>query len=331
MSKKTQADSTNMNADRSSPNSKFVNGWRQWRYRASLRLRGRGRAPLIDVQPFYCTWRDSVKILRETAGMVYVIAQLSDIHVGGPNEGSGDRFSAALEEINAMARQPDLVLLTGDNTHNGTDEEWQEVTDRLTVLAAPWAAINGNHDSTVVETAGHRSMTAGPLHLVLLDTSNNVFDEADEQWLDAELASNADSTTVVAIHHPPFETGIWWMDCVGLRGAERFERVIRQHEQVVQVLSGHVHRVIQTNWGACSMWVCPSTSVTVAGDVHPDHEPAETAESPSFSLHAYTEKGVVSHVVPVGAAAKRFPIKKHAPEFVEWVRGVQAERESLFK
>lgn len=263
--------------------------------------------------------------------MVYVIAQLSDIHIGGPNEGSGERFSAALDEINAMAQQPDLVLLTGDNTHNGTDEEWAEVLDRLRSLDAPWQAINGNHDSTIADTAGHRSMAAGPLHLVLLDTSNNEFTEADEAWLDAELSAHPDARIVIAIHHPPFETGIWWMDCVGLKGAERFERVVRQHGQVVQVLSGHVHRVIHTNWGSCSMWVCPSTSITVAGDIHPEHEPAETAESPSFSLHAYTNKGVVSHVVPVGPAAKRAPIKKHAPDFVSWVRGVQADRESLFK
>jgi 3',5'-cyclic AMP phosphodiesterase CpdA len=46
----------------------------------------------------------------------YVIAQLSDVHIGGPHVGSGERFSEAIAEINAMQRQPDLVLLTGDNT-----------------------------------------------------------------------------------------------------------------------------------------------------------------------------------------------------------------------
>lgn len=264
------------------------------------------------------------------SGMVYVIAQLSDLHVGGPNEGSGDRFSAALGEINEMARQPDLVLLTGDNTHDGTDQQWQEVKDRLAALRAPWVAINGNHDSTIVETAGHRSVAAGPLHLVLLDTSSNVFSDEDAKWLDAELSAHAADRIVIAIHHPPFETGIWWMDCVGLRGAEQFEKVVRRHPQVVQVVAGHVHRVIHTNWGGCSLWVCPSTSITVAGDLHPHHEPAETGEPPSFSLHAYTERGVVSHVVPVGSAAKRAPIREHAADFVEWVTGVQADRTSLF-
>lgn len=263
--------------------------------------------------------------------MVYVIAQLSDIHIGGPHQGSGERFSAALTEINDMARQPDLVLLTGDNTHNNTSDEWAEVKERLSVLNAPWVAINGNHDRSIEETAGHRTMQAGPLRLVLLDTSDDTFTSDDAAWLDAELASDATTPTVIAIHQPPFETGIWWMDCVGLKGRELFEEVVRGHEHVVKVLSGHVHRVIQTNWGSCSLWVCPSTSISVAGDLHPAHDPAETEEPPSFSLHAYTGEAIVSHVVPVGPAARRSPIEKVAPDFVKWVRTVQVERDSLFK
>lgn len=262
--------------------------------------------------------------------MVYVLAQLSDTHIGGPNAGSGERLSAAVDEINAMSRTPDLVLVTGDVTHNGTAGEWAEFTDRLDRCAAPWVAIGGNHDHPITELAGHRTMEAGPLRLVLLDTSDNEFTAEDAAWLDAELAARPAEPTVIAIHHPPFETGIWWMDCVGLRGTELVEETVRRHDQVLKVLSGHVHRLIQSNWGSCSLWVCPSTSVTVAGDLDPDHRPAETAEPPTFSLHVWTGQGIVSHVVPVGPEATRNLIEEHAPDFVRWVGTVQAERESLF-
>ena len=107
--------------------------------------------------------------------MAYVIAQLSDIHIGGHTPGSGERFSQAIDEINAMTRRPDLVLLTGDVTHNGTPEEWDELCERLSVLQAPWEAIAGNHDKGIAELAGHRSMAAGPLRLVLVDTSDTTF------------------------------------------------------------------------------------------------------------------------------------------------------------
>ncbi len=262
--------------------------------------------------------------------MVYVIAQLSDAHVGGPTAGSGERLSLAIAEINRMSRLPDLVLLTGDNTHNGTFEEWAEVRERLSELRVPWEAIAGNHDRTIDEIAGHRAIDAGPLRLLLVDVSANVFTESDARWLEGELVARPHTPTVIAIHAPPFETGIWWMDCVGLGGADRFETVVRRHPQVIKVLSGHVHRLIQTNWDGCSLWVSPSTSVAVAVDLDPNHAPAETAEPPTFSLHAYTGRGIVSHVVPVAAEATRTLIVEDAPGFVDWARGIQATRDSLF-
>ena len=118
------------------------------------------------------------------------------------------------------------------------------------------------------------------------------------------------------------------MDCIGLRGAERLEAVVRRHGQVVKVLSGHVHRAIQTNWGACSLWVGPSTSVAIAVDLDPAHPPAQSAEPAMFSLHAYTAAGIVSHLVPIGAEARRTAIED--PEFVAWLRGTQAQRTTAF-
>jgi 3',5'-cyclic-AMP phosphodiesterase len=232
--------------------------------------------------------------------MAYVIAQISDIHIGGPKPGNGERFSMAIDEINAMTLLPDMVLLTGDLTQNGTAAEWDELRDRLAVLRVPWEAIPGNHDRSIAELAGHRAIDQGPLRLVLIDSSNDEFTATDASWLEDELSAHPDRPTIVAIHHPPFETGIWWMDCIGLTGAELFEDVVRRHAQVAKVLSGHVHRVIQTNWGSCALWVCPSTAVAIAPDLDPDHDPAETAEPPMLSLHMYKTGVVVSHVVTVG-------------------------------
>jgi 3',5'-cyclic-AMP phosphodiesterase len=262
--------------------------------------------------------------------MAYLLAQLSDIHIGGKAPGSGDRFSMAIDEINAMTRRPDLVLLTGDLTEHGTSQEWDEFRSRLATLTVPSEAISGNHDRKIAALAGHRAINAGPLRLVLLDTSNDTFSDTDADWLDGELHAHPNTPTIIAIHQPPFETGIWWMDCVGLKGSELFEAVVRRHPHVIKVLSGHVHRLIQTNWASCSLWVCPSTSVSIAADLDANHDPSETAEAPTFSLHAYIGQGIVSHLIPVGAAATRTSIGAVAPEFVRWARGVQEKRESLF-
>ncbi len=260
--------------------------------------------------------------------MAYVIVQVSDTHVGGPKAGSGERLSLAVDEINRMGRQPDLVLVTGDLTHDGTPEQWSEFQSRMNELQAPWTCIRGNHDGRVADIAGHRAMDLGPLRLVLVDSSAEDFTDDDAAWLDAELAANADAPTVIAIHHPPFDTGIWWMDCVGLQGGERVEAVVRRHPHVRLVLSGHVHRPIVSSWGSCTLWVSPSTAVAIAPDVDPNHAPAETAEPPMMSLHAYVGDAFVSHVVPVGAAADRDPINDTG--FVSWVREIQAAKRSSF-
>ncbi|MGA9278193.1 metallophosphoesterase [Ilumatobacter sp.] len=260
--------------------------------------------------------------------MAYLVAQLSDTHVGGPSAGSGERLSMAIDTINAMTRQPDRVLLTGDLTHDGNAEQWNEFRHRLATLDAPWTAIAGNHDGALTDLAGHRTIDDGPIRFVLVDSGAGEFDIDDARWLDQELAGHRDDRIVVAIHHPPFETGIWWMDCAGLSGAGRFEEIVRRHPQVIQVLSGHVHHAIATRWGTCSLWVSPSTSVSIAVDLDPRHAPAETAEPPSFSLHAYTDRGVVSHVVPVGASAQRHLIE--ASDFLDELHRVQADRPTLF-
>ena len=228
-----------------------------------------------------------------------------------------------------MTAVPDMVVLTGDLTETGAASEWAELTDRIESLAVPWHAIAGNHDQAVAELAGHRCVAAGPLRLVLLDTSSEEFTPDDAAWLTSQLEMS-DQPTVVAMHHPPFETGIWWMDCAGMSGSERFEHVVRSHPCVIKVICGHVHRVIQTQWDGCSLWTSPSTANAVAVDFDPAHGPAETAEPPAFSLHAYTGSSIVSHVVPVGASATRTLIEANAPEFVSWARSKNETRPTQF-
>lgn len=262
--------------------------------------------------------------------MATVIAQISDLHLGGPNPGSGDRFSQAIDEINAMSRPPDLVLITGDLTHTGSPHEWDEFRDRVSALHAPWDALRGNHDRAIAAHDGHRSLDLDGLHVVLLDTSADEFTDDDAAWLHAHLSEHEATSTAIALHHPPFETGIWWMDCVGLRGIDGFEAVVRRHPRVRHVMSGHVHRPITTAWAGCLVTVCPSTSVAVAGDLDPRHQPAETNEPPMIAVHAYLDDTVISHTVAVGPAASRSLISDTAPEFVHWARTRRDARTSPF-
>jgi hypothetical protein len=99
------------------------------------------------------------------------------------------------------------------------------------------------------------------------------------------------------MHHPPFDTGVWWMDCVGLPEEHRrgFEAVIRRHPQVRRVISGHVHRPVQTVWGTTVVSVAPSTAHQVALDLVPGGSMRITAEPPLLTLLDWTDDRVLTH------------------------------------
>ena len=63
----------------------------------------------------------------------------------------------------------------------------------------------------------------GAIRLVALDTlvdgePGGSLSPSQLAWLDASLAEQPDTPTIVAVHHPPFVTGITWMDEMGIRG-----------------------------------------------------------------------------------------------------------------
>ena len=259
--------------------------------------------------------------------MAYVIAQLSDVHIGGPNPGSSERFSQAIDEINAMTHRQ--ISSSSRRPHPpGRAERMVRVPD----ASRTPGAMERNTWKPRSQDRGFRWPQVGrpwTLHVVLVDSSSTISPPTTRPGLSSSQPAWRNSYGD-RIHHPPFETGIWWMDCVGLRGADLFEAVVRRHPQVRHVMSGHVHRPIATNWAGCAVTVCPSTSVAVAGDLDPAHDPAETNEPPMLSLHAYVGDTVVTHVVAVGSAATRSSITATAPDFVTWARGQQAQRPSVF-
>ena len=83
-------------------------------------------------------------------GGVVKLAILSDIHVtpGNINEG---RLRAAVDEINAM--DVDAVMVTGDLTNDGTDEQLANVKSILDDITHPQYVIPGNHEDTWSQSA----------------------------------------------------------------------------------------------------------------------------------------------------------------------------------
>ena len=223
-------------------------------------------------------------------------------------------LARAVDYLNSMTPRPDVVLATGDLTDHGTADEYVMLRDILDPLDVPLLLIPGNHDEhdLLRATYGTPAYVSSPtsfdyvvddfpVRLMAVDSTtpgrhDGELDAAELLAIDATLAAEPDRPTVIFMHHPPFETGVWWMDCIGLTGAREFEAIVRRHPQVRLVVAGHVHRPVVSTWGTTIVSVAPSTCHQTAVALHPDCPPRMTTEPPMLALHQWTGDAFVSHV-----------------------------------
>ncbi len=257
--------------------------------------------------------------------MAFLLAQLSDTHVVGPDHtgelyvDNNARLRLAVERLLAETVAPDAVLLTGDLTDLGSDTEMAIVAELLAPLPMPVLVVPGNHDlrpslraAFGMPWAGDDNMSwvveAGPITVVGLDTlaadqidddgeicHGGQFDDTRARWLDEMLGATAGRPTAIAMHHPPFPTGIGWMDETGLDDRRRFAEVIGSHRHVNRIFCGHLHRPITTTIAGvlCSTGV--STIHQVELNLAPGARPQVVCDPPGYQLHVFDEGSWITH------------------------------------
>ena len=248
-----------------------------------------------------------------------LIAQISDTHIRdhlgmfGELVDTSETLKKAVQLLNSLEPQPDVVLVTGDLTDDGTKEQYSLLLEMLSSLNAPLLPLPGNHDerseflnafsSTLPDEIpeNHCSYVIDnfPVRLIALDTSlpgqhDALFSEDHELWLSTVLSKEKDKPTLIFTHFPPFETGINFMDLSGLKSADRLEKIIRNNPQVKLVVSGHLHRSIQTSFASTMISVCPSTGNQLKLDLNPKNGSA-VDEPPGFQLHLWKNDRFVTH------------------------------------
>lgn len=261
--------------------------------------------------------------------------QISDPHVLVPGRALDNRVDTgallkqALTAIAALPRPADAVLLTGDLVDTGAPAEYEHLAQLLEAFqaqhATPVYLLAGNHDdrrALVAAFPGHAYLQAAhaattegflqyviddhPVRLIALDSTSprqagGRLCANRLRWLDTMLAADAERPTIVALHHPPFKTGIGFMDAAGLADAQALEDVIRRHPQVERVVAGHLHRTIMRRWAGTLACIAPSCAHQIALDIRARGVPGYTLEPPGFLLHAWhPQHGLVTHQVPIG-------------------------------
>src|SRR5215213_7867925 len=77
-----------------------------------------------------------------------LLVQLSDLHVGGSENGVDPlpRLEAVVEAVRGLPNRPGAVVVTGDLTDDGAEENYRIARELLERLDAPLHVLPGNHD-----------------------------------------------------------------------------------------------------------------------------------------------------------------------------------------
>ena len=266
-----------------------------------------------------------------------LIAQLSDPHIAAPGKllyGRVDTaafFVRAVRALAALDPAPDIVILTGDLVDKGEPAEYAHLRELLAPLGKPVFAIPGNHDAREPFRAAfaadgylpergflHYAIGDYPVRLVALDTlipAKGGGELCGERlaWLDRTLATAPDRPTLVMMHHPPFATGIEFMDQAGLDNARAFAEIVARNPQIERIACGHLHRVIERRFAGTIAGTAPSTAHQFQLNLTPGARLRLMFEPPGYQLHLWRDgDGLVTHTVSLGDWPGPYPLRPPA-------------------
>jgi len=281
-----------------------------------------------------------------------LIAQITDLHLGfardDPDEPNRRRLDETLRALVAMAPRPDLLLMTGDLVEHGDDDEaYARLSQAIDALPFPAYPLPGNHDGRAAfrrafpDTPSNGGFVQyaiedGPVRILMLDTlregrHGGGFCESRAAWLAARLAEQPERPTLIALHHPPTETGLSWMsEDPDAAWVKRLEHVVSAAPNVAALVAGHLHRPLVTRFAGTLLAVCPATAPQLALDLgtidpeRPDDRPMVVADPPAFALHLWTGRRLVTHFATAG---DHDVIARFGPNLQPLVRALAAERE----
>jgi len=206
--------------------------------------------------------------------------QISDSHIGFNKPANPDvtgTLQAAIDKINALEKQPDFIIHTGDLTHLAKAGEFDTLDQMLKNLRQRQVFyVPGEHDITGddgklylerfgkgTKGTGWQSFDHKGVHFVGLNNSVQLeglgkIGNEQLEWLKKDLAGVSSSTPVVVFAHIPLWTVYpeWgW----GTADSEQALALLKRFGSVT-VLNGHIHQVMQKVEGKVAFHSAMSTA-----------------------------------------------------------------------
>ncbi len=240
------------------------------------------------------------------------ILQITDTHIVS----DGSLVSNRLETFGALSRlidritsiRPqigtiDAVVVSGDLSDDGTVESYERFKILLKSLDLPLLVIPGNHDArenmraAFVDQFTHNGPLnwvnqVGDLTVIGLDTlvegtGKGTLTAQTLDYLKTTLAEAHNTPILLAMHHPPFQSGIKFMDDIGLTNRTAFRDVVAAHTGPLRIICGHIHSMMVTDVGGHIAVSAPSPCSTFNYDRRDDASVGYMALEDGCLLHTW--------------------------------------------
>jgi Icc-related predicted phosphoesterase len=176
-----------------------------------------------------------------------IITLLSDIH------GNVDK----IEKISDKLKMSDLVVLSGDITHFGRENEAKQIIKRISEYQSNLLAVTGNCDYPEVEhylskegiSIHLRSAIFGGIGFIGVggslpcpgETPNEISEEEMEAFLCLAHSSLYEAIPyILVVHHPPFNTVADLVKAGAHVGSKSIRQSI-ENDKPILCICGHIH------------------------------------------------------------------------------------------
>jgi 3',5'-cyclic-AMP phosphodiesterase len=202
---------------------------------------------------------------------------LTDLHVGDPSVPDESLLSdtnatlrAVLAEVKRLSPAPAFMVVSGDVTNRGDDVSYAAVKTIFAEaeLDMPVLFALGNHDGRAAfrrtmlgqgddspAPYDHDAVIEG-LHVITLDTSlpgriGGGFEPGQLDWLTQRLEAHPALPRLLVMHHAPMldedDPATEW-EALTAADTARLRKLLAPHDNIVGILSGHIHYDRVSNW-----------------------------------------------------------------------------------
>ncbi len=242
------------------------------------------------------------------------ILQITDMHVVAPPGLVAGRLDTARLLKTAIDRiledwhkfgPIDALIATGDISDRGDVESYRFFREQLERLPTPSLLIPGNHDLREPLRACFSDASHMPdcgkinwvhdlpdLRIVGLDTliegvGGGELDADTLGFLGSALDQAGETPVLIAMHHPPFQSGIRFMDAIGLEGIQGLSEVLENRPNDIRLVCGHVHGFIVGSVGKRVAISSAAVCSTFPADYRADAPVGFTTHPGGYTIHSW--------------------------------------------